>query len=235
VKYPAAQRFFDADASREAREGKKCPVDREGKNLIKVGKLFLHPNYIVRVAGVKADWAGIFDSRMAVEPWVEKKKFKNNGLVETSGRLCAMLEDYVSRLGRERDAVRLILTIRRNIFNLRKNKSIDLQNLEACISSEDHAAIVAFEQNLSKMASLDARASSAYENALQETSLPLHESWREQGLQYALSYANPALYGRLKSRFENPAAWQLPKKARKQEDTFFQSLCVRFPAACGVN
>jgi len=222
VKYSAAQSFFDADTSRKAREGKKAPVDREGKNLIKVGNLFLHPNYIVRVAGMKAGWAGIFDSRMAVESWLEKKNFKNNRLVETSGRLCAMLEDYVSRLGRKRDSVRLILTIRRNIFNLRKNKSIDLQNLKACISSEDHAAIVAFEQNLSKMASLDTRVSSAYENALQKTSQPLHESWQEQGLQYALSYANPALYDRLKSRFENQAALKLPKKARKQEDTLFQ-------------
>jgi hypothetical protein len=173
----------------------------------------------MRVAGGPADLLKTFETNETSTAVAERLSLKRS-LQQRSEAVCNHLERMIKAC-EDKSAVRQTLTIKRALYNLRPANPVLLGTLTQYMEPSALASVLAFNNEVEKLASFEAEIRDAYTREMDATGAHLPEIWTTQrNLRDAISYTHPMLYRDFE--FMSVGSPMKAKEKRKLEDTFVQ-------------
>ncbi|RDZ28628.1 lantibiotic dehydratase [Lysobacter silvisoli] len=185
-----------------------------------VAAMWVHPNYVLRVAGEPASkldaiWTGESD-----RAWAQ--------LTELRERSAALAPDVCDRLALVVPSVldvgdrRRVLELRRALHNGRPAKASELEAGGKYADAELYARIVELDGVHATLATAQQAFAAAFDRELADGAQSIHLLLESMNLQLALSYNNEKLLTRLHKHYGEGAAPTDAKTARNLEDSLLQ-------------
>jgi Lantibiotic dehydratase, N terminus/Lantibiotic biosynthesis dehydratase C-term len=185
------------------------------------GPLFVHPHYVLRVAGEPAARLGLLASG-ATAAHLATLQAQRQGLRDEAESLRVQLERIVQGCD-DKALSRAALNAKRAVFNLRPVRDDHVELLLASYGAELGAALRAFNTRLAGAEAAQAATAGVYEAELADATRHWATLWAQPRLQLAMSYTHGDLFRGFEALARNEAPSNA-KARRKLEDTFVQYL-----------
>jgi hypothetical protein len=185
------------------------------------GPLFVHPHYVLRVAGEPAACLAQLRSG-ATAAHLAALQAQRQALQARSEALRQRLERLVQGC-EDKELSRAAINAKRAVFNQRPVRADQIERLAAACGDELAQALEGYNAQLAQIEAAQAGTATVYEDELAEGARHWPGLWAQPRLQMAMSYTHADLY----RSFEALARHEAPSNAkarRKLEDTFVQYL-----------